>query len=246
MKAELREADGARSRGPVNFPMNKTALTQHPRWSGNVKAANENATPICLLLRLIPFLREPFGGEFPGEHPVPVRSPALRQRGDSSRGFGHEPDRARPGFRITKQHAGAVVAQVFDRIPGEAEDFQEARPVHGQADRRDGSGVGPLVRVQRRAKAPEFRPVEVLGDRPARVLDDVSAGVGDVLAEVAPLALAPSVWAGSPRRSTSGRGRLLLPFGPVSLHTLTRAHLCWQARCLARRPCSMKGERNVH
>ena len=84
--------------------------------------------------------------------------------------------------------ARTVLSQVPNLVPLQVADFGKPRP--GQLQQPygcDRSRVFFQASVQYRAEAFQRRTVEVPGNRPARVPDDVGAGVADVLAQVAPL-----------------------------------------------------------
>ena len=69
------------------------------------------------------------------------------------------------------------------------QDLREAGPgQRQQADRGDGPGVRFLAPIQHAPEALQLATAEEAGDQLARVPDNVGTGVGDVLAEVAPLA----------------------------------------------------------
>ena len=82
-----------------------------------------------------------------------------------------------------------VVAQFPDLVLLEVNDFEEPRfDQCQQADGGNRPGVFSSVPIEPCAEALQLRVIEVAGDGPARVLNDVGAGVRDMLADLAPLA----------------------------------------------------------
>lgn len=114
--------------------------------------------------------------------------PPGRHRLDRHR-FRTEPQGARAGLRIFEAGACAVLIQCADFAPFGTEHFGEPGTGQGQqTDRRNLPRTVGGVPVQHRAEAFEFVAAEKARDGLSRVLCNVGAGVGDILAELAPLA----------------------------------------------------------
>ena len=91
--------------------------------------------------------------------------------------------------RGSEADTAAVFGQRADLVPSRVEYFGEPRAGQGeQAQRRHRPRVYLAAPVQRRTETFELLPVEIAHDGPPRVHDDVGAGVGDMLAKLAPLA----------------------------------------------------------
>ena len=111
------------------------------------------------------------------------------QRRDQPGRFRPEPDGSRAGLGVFEPGARAVLGKLADLFPLEIEHVGEPRAgQRQQADRGHQPRVFVLVSVEHRAEAFEFVAAEEARDGPPRVLGDVGAGVGDMLAKLAPLA----------------------------------------------------------